>query len=137
MRVALTRIKSVAVWLLIFIFAVIILVVFVPPAFMVGLIAKFFRRKIGAGLDELAADLRGLNLVLDILGNVTIFNWLWFLFKSKDGYRFGSYKETISFVLKLNYDAGTLRFLGLPLYNFINFLDKGHFDNLTEGSGYL
>lgn len=124
-------------WIVIFMAAIVVLTVFVPPAFLAGVAAKFFRKKVGTGFDDLATDLRGLNVALDLLGNVTLFNWLWFLFKTKEGYKFGSYRETISFVLKINHDAGTLRFLGLPLYNFINFLDKGHFDNLTERAGYL
>lgn len=137
MRIAIERIGLVLMWIVIFILGSAVLIIFVPPAFLVGVGAKFFRKKVGAGLDELAYDLRGLNVAIDILGNVTVFNWLWFLFKSKDGYKFGSYRETISYVLKMNYDAGTLRFLGMPLYNFINFVDRGHFDNLTESSGYL
>ena len=51
-------------------------------------------------------------------------------FKTKDGYKFGNVRETISYVLKVNYEAGTLRYLGKPLYNIINKLDPGHFDNL-------
>ena len=67
---------------------------------------------------------------LDLLGNVTIFNWLWFLFKTKEGYKFGNVRETISYVLKVNYEQDTLRYLGKPLYNIINKLDPEHFDNL-------
>lgn len=121
MRKALNRVGYVLMWILIFALSLVILIVFVPPAFIAGVVAKFFRKKVGTGFDELAVDLRGLNVALDLLGNVTVFNWLWFLFKTKEGYKFGSYRETISYVLKINHDAGTLRFLGLPLYLFINF----------------
>lgn len=137
MKKAIERIGLVLMWVVIFIIATIVMIIFVPPAFLVGVGAKFFRKKVGAGLDELAYALRGLNVAIDILGNVTVFNWLWFLFKSREGYKFGSYRETISFVLKMNFDAGTLRFLGMPLYKFINFVDEGHFDDLHESSGYL
>lgn len=137
MRAAARRVGLVLLWIIIFIVAIIVLIAFAPPAFIVGVISKFFRKKVGTGFDELAVDLRGLNVAIDLLGNVTVFNWLWFLFKTKEGYKFGSYRETISFVLKINHDAGTLRFFGRPLYNFINFLDRGHFDNLTERAGYI
>lgn len=133
MRTALKRIGIVLLWALILIAALILLVILVMPAFLVGVFSKFFRRKVGAGMDDFASDLKGLNIAIDILGNVTIFNWLWFLFKTKEGYKFGSYRETISYVLKINHDAGSLKFLGLPLYNFINFVDKGHFDKLSGG----
>ena len=90
----------------------------------------FYRKTIGTGLDDLAIDLKKVNYTLDLLGNVTIFNWLWFLFKTKDGYKFGNVRETISYVLKVNYEQDTLRYLGKSLYNIINKLDPGHFDNL-------
>ena len=32
--------------------------------------------------------------------------------------------------LKINHEQNTLRYLGKPLYNIINKLDPGHFDNL-------
>ena len=75
-------------------------------------------------------DLKKVNYTLDLLGNVTIFNWLWFLFKTREGYKFGNVRETISYVLKVNHEQSTLRYLGKPLYNIINKLDPGHFDNL-------
>ena len=38
--------------------------------------------------------------------------------------------SSLAAVLKVNHEQGTLRYLGKPLYNIINKLDPGHFDNL-------
>ena len=130
MKTALKRIKTIFMRILIAIFSFYLLKYVAPIAFIIGIFMLFYRKTIGTGLDDLAADLRKVNYTLDLLGNVTIFNWLWFLFKSKNGYKFGNVRETISYVLKVNYEQGTLRYLGKPLYNIINKLDPGHFDNL-------
>ena len=130
MKAALKRIKTILMWIIIGILSFYLLKYVVPIAFIIGTFMLFYKKTIGIGLDDLAIDLRKVNYTLDLLGNVTIFNWLWFLFKSKDGYKFGNIRETISYVLKVNYEAGTLRYLGKPLYNIINKSDPGHFNNL-------
>ena len=130
MKTALKRVKTIFMWILIGILSFYLLKYVAPIAFIIGAFMLFYRKTIGTGLDDLAIDLRKVNYTLDLLGNVTIFNWLWFLFKSKDGYKFGNVRETISYVLKVNYEAGTLRYLGKSLYDIINKLDPGHFNNL-------
>jgi hypothetical protein len=130
MKTALKRIKTILMWIIIGILSFYLLKYVAPIAFIIGAFMLFYKKTIGIGLDDLAIDLRKVNYTLDLLGNVTIFNWLWFLFKSKDGYKFGKVRETISYVLKVNYEQGTLRYLGKSLYNIINKLDPGHFDNL-------
>ena len=133
---ALQRIKTLLIWLLLMIFAVVILVVFVPPAFIVGIVGKFWRTKIGNGLDEFSTDLKNTSITLDVLGNITVFNWLWFLFKRKSGYKFGKLNETISYVLWRNYTAETLTGFGLLLYKMIDSFDRGHF-KIFEHDGKL
>ena len=130
MKTALKRIKTILMWIIIGILSFYLLKYVAPIAFIIGAFMLFYKKTIGIGLDDLAIDLRKVNYTLDLLGNVTIFNWLWFLFKSKNGYKFGNVRETISYVLKVNYEAETLRYLGKPLYNIINKLDPGHFNNL-------
>ena len=122
------QINTLLKWIALIIFAIVILTVFVPPAFIIGVIAKFWRRSIGKAMDEFSGDLKATAIVLDILGCVTIFNWLWFLFKKKHGYKFGSINDTVSYVLHRNYKDGTLTDFGLWLYNTINRADKGHFE---------
>ena len=117
-------------WFGLMVFAIVILVVFVPPAFFIGLVSKFWRKKIGSGLDEYGKDLHKLSFTLDLLGNVTIFNWLWFLFKTKDGYKFGELRETISFVLHQNHKTNTLTKFGTFIYNSIVKVDRKHFENI-------
>ena len=130
MKIAFKRIKTILMWIVIGIFSFYLLKYVAPISFVIGCFLLFYRKTIGTGLDDLAIDLRKVNYTLDLLGNVTIFNWLWFLFKTKDGYKFGNVRETISYVLKVNYEAETLRYLGKPLYNIINKLDPGHFENI-------
>ena len=130
MKTALKRIKTIFMWILIGIFSFYLLKYIAPIAFIIGAFMLFYRKTIGTGLDDLAIDLKKVNYTLDLLGNVTIFNWLWFLFKIKNGYKFGNVRETISYVLKVNYEQDTLKYLGKSLYNIINKLDPGHFDNL-------
>lgn len=128
MKIALLRIKILLIWVLLLLFGTLVLGLFGIPSFIVGIISKFWKKKVGEGFDEFTVDLRNTNIVIDILGNVTIFNWLWFLFKTKGGYKFGNIKDTISFVLWMNKKNGTLKYLGEPLYSTINFFDKGHFN---------
>ena len=119
-------------WIFLGVFAFLILKYVTPIAFLIGLFTHFFRRQIGEGISTLSIDFKYIALSLDQLGNVTVFNWLWFLFKTSKGYMFGNPDETISYVLKINHDEQTLTKFGLLLYNIINMIDKGHFDNLTS-----
>lgn len=122
------RVLIVLMWFCLIISAIVVLLAFVLPAFIVGVFSKFFRRKIGNALDEFSSDLRGVAVVVDFMGNVTIFNWLWFLFKKSEGYKFGNYHQTISEVLHLNFKTKTLTWFGLAIYNSIKFLDRKHFE---------
>lgn len=131
MKLALKRVLTLLMWVFLGLFAYYVIRYIAPIAFLIGLFSHFFKRSIGEGFDSLALDLKNINISLDQLGNVTIFNWLWFLFKTKEGYKFGDPDETISYVLKVNYDNNTLKFLGRPLYLLIDKLDPGHFNNLT------
>ena len=132
MEVALNRVWSLLKWIILGVFAFCVLKYVALPAFIIGLFTHFFKRTIGEGLDNLSIDLKNVNLSLDQLGNVTIFNWLWFLFKKKDGYKFGDPDETISYVLKVNHENNTLVFLGPILYRIIDTIDPGHFNDLTD-----
>lgn len=122
------RIKTLIQWLLLFVLAIVILFLFAPISFIIGLISKFWRKKIGSGLDDFTQNLQAVTYTLDLLGNVTLFDWLWFLFKKKDGYRFGQKGETISFVLWKNFKQKSLTKFGQYLYSTIDFFDKGHFN---------
>ncbi|AYO58175.1 hypothetical protein CO230_08610 [Chryseobacterium sp. 6424] len=128
MKAAVNRVLVVLMWIGLMLFAFYVLKYVIPVAFVIGVFSKFFRSKIGTALDEFAADFRGVTYTLDVLGNVTIFNWLWFLFKQKSGYRFGNVNETISFVLWMNRQSGTLRPPGLLIYRGIELLDRKHFE---------
>lgn len=132
MKKALIRLVTLIKWIILGLFAYYVIKYVAPAAFIVGLFFHFFKRTIGEGFDGLSIDLKNIGISLDQLGNVTVFNWLWFLFKTRNGYKFGDPDETISYVLKVNHENGTLKLLGKPLYNIINKIDPGHFTNLTD-----
>ena len=126
MKTAFKRIKTIVMWIVIGIFSFYLLKYVVPISFIIGCFLLFYRKTIGTGLDDLAIDLKKVNYTLDLLGNVTIFNWLWFLFKTKDGYKFGNFNETISSALGKNQRDKTLTKCGKILVSILDFLDKNH-----------
>lgn len=129
-KIAFSRCCSVLLWVVLILFALGILNKWVLLAtFLLGVFDNFYRRKIGKALDRWAAMFKRIAYTLDMLGCVTIFDWTWFLWKKKDGFQFGATGITISFVLKKNFDNGTLFFLGKPLYYIIKFFDKKHFED--------
>jgi len=127
MEAAFKRIATVLQWFGLMLFAMLVLLL-TPIAFIIGLFFIFFRRKIGKALDQLGTDLRKVAFTLDLLGNVTIFNWLWFLFKKKEGYHFGNLGETVSDALGKNIQQGTLTNFGKFWVRVILFCDKKHFE---------
>lgn len=130
MEIALKRVLTLLQWIIIGLLAFYILKYIAPVAFIVGLFFMFWKQKVGSGIDKLSTDLRSVSYCFDLLGNVTIFNWLWFLFKKKEGRKFGNCTETISFVLQRNYEKETLTNFGLWWYKFIQFIDPEHFEGL-------
>lgn len=50
--------------------------------------------------------------------------------RTADGYEFGKFDETISEALQRNCELGTLTKKGQKLYNIINRIDPGHFNEL-------
>ena len=124
MRIALKRIWTVIMWILIMVFAFVILA-FAPLIFFIGLFKIFWKRKVGTGLDQLGKDLRNVNLSLDELGCLTVFNWLDF---SKDKPKFGIPGQKISYVLYLRHKVNKLTFLDKVIYGLITTFDKKHFE---------
>ena len=107
------------------VFAIIILS-FAPILFLIGLIKIFWKTKVGKGLDDLGDDLRCVALVLDKLGNVTIFNWL--DFSSPETPKYGDPHQTISEVLFIRSKVHKLTFLDGLIFKLIDGVDKGHFE---------
>ena len=116
------------------VFAIIILS-FAPFLFLIGLIKIFWKTKVGKGLDDLGDDLRCVALVLDKLGNVTVFNWL--DFSSEETPKYGNPTQTISEVLYLRNKVNKLTFLDCLIFKLIDGLDKGHFEVFEPKEGIL
>lgn len=67
---------------------------------------------------------------IDIFANVE-FRALWNAeLRTSYGYAFGKIDETISEALQRNFELGTLTKRGQQLYKLINWIDKGHFEEL-------
>lgn len=107
------------------VFAIIILS-FAPILFLIGLIKIFWKTKVGKGLDDLGDDFRCVALVLDKLGNVTVFNWL--DFSSPETPKYGDPHQTISEVMYLRNKVNKLTFLDQIIFKMIDGVDKGHFE---------
>lgn len=126
MKIALKRIVTIIKWISLMVFAYYFLKYLAPIAFVIGIYKIFWKSKVGKGLDDLAVDLRNVNLCLDELGCVTVFKWLDF---SNDGRaKYGIPGEKISYVLYLREKQNKLTFLDRLIFKLIDGLDKGHFE---------
>jgi len=72
------------------------------------------------------AYFRNTAISIDILGNVVLQNILNDLLIKKDAYLFGNKKQTISYVIALNFNLKKLTFVGRIMANMLEFFDKGH-----------
>lgn len=70
-----------------------------------------------------------LALGIDLFGNVTCGHLFNDTLIKKDGYKFGSHKETISKVLGINKQQGTLTKTGRFVADVLNFIDKNHVED--------
>lgn len=127
------QIKQLLLWMFLCVVALVLLVLVSTIAVIVGTPRLFWKRKVGEGLDDLILYFKKVAISIDQLGNVSGFKKLDFVFiRPSTGYPFGDEDETISYALGENHKLGTLRPMGKLLYNLINTIDPGHFENLTD-----
>ena len=122
-RTAFNRVFKVIIWIVIFLFALAILGLS-PLLFAWYVFQLFYKKKVGLALDKLAKQLRDINLVLDVLGNVTVFNWI---DNYTDRHEYGNPDETISYVLFCRSKQGKLTNFDKLIYKLIILVDKDHF----------
>jgi len=72
------------------------------------------------------AYFRNTAISIDILGNVVLQHILNDLLIKKDAYLFGNKKQTISYVIALNFNLKKLTFVGTMIASMLEFFDKGH-----------
>lgn len=100
------------------------------PLFTWGILESifkaFYKRKIGKGFGQIGDILRVTAIALDMYGNVIMKHTLNRILKTKEGYKFGAYDETISFVLGMNQIAGTLTKNGLRLSKKLDKFEPNH-----------
>lgn len=126
MKQALKRIWTIIMWVALMLFAYFFLKYLVPIAFVIGLVKIFYKTKVGKGLDKLGSDLRNINLSLDEMGCLTVFNWL--DFSTDDRAKYGIPGQKISYVLYVRNKSNQLTFLDNLIYKLIVKLDKPHFE---------
>ena len=133
MKIALKRISTLIMWIGLFIFAITILLT-APIAFMYNIFRLFWKSRIGIGIDDLNNELRTVNFTLDVLGNVTVFNWF---DHYKDRYPYGISGQSVSEVLYYRNKQNKLTKFDAFLYRNINKADKGHFEIFEPNEGIL
>ena len=116
--------------------------VIVTVGIIYGLIKCFWHTEIKAGLKSANAKFLLLAKSIDKYGNVACSELFNDLLLSKDSkWKFGYIEETISGVLGVNYNDGTLSKTGKFICNILNKIDKGHvqraaiLDKLKSGQG--
>ena len=133
MKIALKRILTTFKWIGLFFFAIIILLV-APIAFLYNLFRLFYKSRIGVGIDDLNNELRTVNYTLDVLGNVTVFNWF---DHHTDRHLYGISGETVSEVLYHRNKEGKLTKFDALIYKLVIGLDKKHFEVFEPNEGIL
>mgnify|MGYP003560015354 CR=1 FL=1 len=133
MKIALKRILTTFKWIGLFFFAITILLV-APIAFLYNLFRLFYKSRIGVGIDDLNNELRTVNYTLDVLGNVTVFNWF---DHYKDRHPYGISGQSVSEVLYYRNKQNKLTKFDAFLYRNINKADKGHFEVFEPKEGIL
>lgn len=121
---AIKRIFNLLKWIGLFIFALTILTVS-PIAFLYNLLRIFWKTKVGNGLDKLTGELRTVDYTLDVLGNVTVFNWF---DHYTDRHPYGLSGQSVSEVLYYRQKEGTLTKIDSIIYYSILKVDKTHFE---------
>ena len=129
-KIALKRVLNTLMWFLLFVFAITILCV-APIAFLYNLIKLFWKTRIGIGIDNLNNELRTVCYTLDVLGNVTVFNWF---DHYKDRHSYGISGESVSEVLYYRNKENKLTKFDKFLYVNIDKIDKGHFNIFDKGN---
>ena len=132
-KIALKRVLNTFKWFLLFVFAITILCV-APIAFLYNLIKLFWKTRIGIGIDNLDNELRTVCYTLDVLGNVTVFNWF---DHYKDRHPYGISGQSVSEVLYYRNKQNKLTKFDAFLYRNINKADKGHFEIFEPKEGIL
>ena len=133
MKAALKRIATVFMWIGLFFVALIILASS-PIAFIFNLFRLFWKKQIGSGIDHLNSDMRKVNLTLDVLANVTVFNWF---DNHTDRHLYGNSGETVSEVLYHRNKEGKLTKFDALIYKLVIGLDKKHFEVFEPKEGIL
>lgn len=114
------------VGLTLLIVAVILLAILFPWGFIEMLISLFWKKRFWKGIHALGELILLLAVLVDVAGNVILQVPLNRILNTKDGYRFGSRFDTISYVLGHGLVHNTLTKHGLKLCKILDKFEKNH-----------
>ena len=97
-----------------------------PLGIMTSLVENIWNARFRTAIKQFDKQLFDIAASIDANGNVVcdnLFNLIWI---TKDGYKFGNRKETISSVLGKNQEANTLSWLGIGIASLLDLIDTDH-----------
>jgi len=115
--------------------AIINILLFIVSICLSPLLFLSFSYTIVTKFSYTARYLKRIAFIIDIFGNVTCGQLFNDVLKKQNGYKFGYYKDTISYVLGRNEHDNTLTLCGVFVKNCLNLFEKNHckkaFENKT------
>lgn len=118
--------KSFLLGILLLIVAIALLIILTPWGIIEAIYAIFWKKKFYEGLEVFGDMILVMAVVVDIMGNVILQFPLNRILNTKEGYKFGSRFDTISYVLGHGQVHGTLTETGLKLCNILDKFDPDH-----------
>ena len=112
--------------LILLIIAILLFILLLIPSLVWSIIKILGRFELLVGLKKLDSYFLSVAYSLDLLGNVLCSSLLNVVLITPNGYQFGNWNQTISYVLGKNKSMNTLTKLGSFIARFLNLIDKNH-----------
>lgn len=112
--------------------SIVLAVVLCPMSLIVGIIYYIPTLKFQSGIDALGIFLVRVSFAINQLSNVLAGPFLNLLLVREGGTKFGSHRDTISFVMAYNFRNNTLRLFGRGIYYVVTFFVSYHYDKALD-----
>lgn len=97
-----------------------------PTALIISILKAFWKRKFFGAFKNFDNQMLAIATSIDASGNVVCLDLFNMTLITKNGYKFGNRKETISSALGKNQRDGTLTIVGTVLCEVLDFIDPNH-----------
>ena len=97
-----------------------------PPALIISILKAFWKRKFISAFKNFDNQMLAIATSIDTSGNVVCVDLFNIILITKNGYKFGNRKETISSALGKNQRDGTLSIAGTALCEILDLIDPNH-----------